>query len=151
MLTVDESQPTTEALAVAGGRIAAVGSRADIEPLIGSDTKVIDIGEGCVLPGLIEAHGHPLMEAIALSDRLVDIRPVTIPDADAVVAAIKAEVAKRGADGAYLNGWAAPAERPSRARPSTGSTASRPTARWSSFTTLATRRTSTRRLPAEPG
>jgi len=58
-----------------------------------------------VLPGLIEAHGHPLMEAIALSDRLVDIRPVTIPDAGAVLAAIKAEVAKRGADGAYLNGW----------------------------------------------
>ena len=105
VLTVDESRPTAEALAVADGRIAAVGSRADIEPLIGSDTKVIDIGEGCVLPGLIEAHGHPLMEAIALSDRLVDIRPVTIPDADAVVAAIKAEVAKRGADGAYLNGW----------------------------------------------
>ena len=91
VLTVDESHPTAEALAVADGRIAAVGSRADIEPLIGPDTKVIDIGEGCVLPGLIEAHGHPLMEAIALSDRLVDIRPVTIPDADAVVAAIKAE------------------------------------------------------------
>jgi predicted amidohydrolase YtcJ len=58
-----------------------------------------------VLPGLVEAHGHPLMEAIALSDRLVDIRPVTIPHADDVVAGIRAEVAKRGADGAYLNGW----------------------------------------------
>ena len=105
VLTVDESQPTAEALAVADGRITSVGSRADIEPLIGPDTKVVDIGDGCVLPGLIEAHGHPLMEAIALSDRLVDIRPVTIPEADAVVAAVRAEVAKRGADGAYLNGW----------------------------------------------
>lgn len=105
VLTVDESQPTAEALAVAGGRIAAVGSQADVEPLIGPDTEVLQIGDGCVLPGLIEAHGHPLMEAIALSDRLVDIRPVTIPGADAVVAAVTAEVAKRGADGAYLNGW----------------------------------------------
>ena len=105
VLTVDDSQPTAEAMAVVDGRIAAVGSRADIEPLIGPDTEIVDIGDGCVLPGLIEAHGHPLMEAIALSDRLVDIRPVTIPDADDVVAAIRAEVAKRGVDGAYLNGW----------------------------------------------
>jgi predicted amidohydrolase YtcJ len=105
VLTVDESQPTAEALAVAGGRITAVGSRAEIEPLIGPDTDVIDVGEGCVVPGLIEAHGHPLMEAIALSDRLADIRPVTIADADAVVAAVEAEVTKRGDDGAYLNGW----------------------------------------------
>ena len=66
---------------------------------------MVDIGDGCVLPGLVEAHGHPLMEAIALSDRMVDIRPVTIPGADDVVAAVRAEVAKRGADGAYLNGW----------------------------------------------
>lgn len=105
VLTVDQSRPTAEALAVAAGRIVAVGSRADIEPLIGPDTEVLDIGDGCVLPGLVEAHGHPLMEAIALSDRLVDIRPVTIPKADDVVAAVRAEVAKRGADGAYLNGW----------------------------------------------
>ena len=105
VLTVDDAQPTAEAMAVADGRITAVGSRADIEPLIGPDTEVVDIGDGCVLPGLVEAHGHPLMEAIALSDRLVDIRPVTIPSADDVVAAVRAEVAKRGADGAYLNGW----------------------------------------------
>ena len=57
------------------------------------------------MPGFVEAHGHPLMEAIVLSDRLVDIRPVTIPAADDVVAAIRSEVAVRGADGAYLNGW----------------------------------------------
>src|SRR5262249_25153513 len=95
VLTVDDSQPTAEALAVTGGRIVAVGSRADVEPHIGPDTEVLDIGDGCVMPGLIEAHGHPLMEAIALSDRLVDIRPVTIADPDAVVAAITSEVAKR--------------------------------------------------------
>jgi predicted amidohydrolase YtcJ len=105
VLTVDDSQPTAEAMAVIDGRVAAVGSRADIEPFVGPDTEIVDIGDGCVLPGLIEAHGHPLMEAIALSDRLVDIRPVTIPDADDVVAVIRAEVAKRGAEGAYLNGW----------------------------------------------
>src|SRR5882757_5198267 len=105
VLTVDEGRPTAEALAVADGRIVAVGSRADVDVWIGPDTEVVELGDGCVMPGLIEAHGHPLMEAVVLSDRMVDIRPVTVRDPDAVVAAIHAEVAKRGADGAYLNGW----------------------------------------------
>lgn len=105
VLTVDEARPTAEALAVADGRIVAVGSRDDVDVWVGPDTEIVELGDGCVMPGLVEAHGHPLMEAVVLSDRMVDIRPVTIRDPDAVVAAIHAEVAKRGADGAYLNGW----------------------------------------------
>ncbi|EUA22411.1 amidohydrolase family protein [Mycobacterium xenopi 3993] len=57
------------------------------------------------MPGFVEAHGHPLMEAVVLSDRIVDIRPVTMRDADDVVAAIRREVGKRGPAGAYLSGW----------------------------------------------
>jgi predicted amidohydrolase YtcJ len=105
VLTVDENQPTAQALAVSDGRIVAVGTTDDIQNWVGSDTETVDIGDGCVMPGLVEAHGHPLMEAIVLSDRMVDVRPVTLPKADDVVAAVKAEVAKRGVDGAYLNGW----------------------------------------------
>ncbi len=105
VLTVDDAQPTAEALAVSDGRLVTVGNRDDVEALIGSDTEVLDIGDGCVMPGLVEAHGHPLMEAIVLSDRMVDIRPVTIRDPQEVVDAIKGEVAARGAGGAYLVGW----------------------------------------------
>jgi predicted amidohydrolase YtcJ len=105
VLTIDERQPTAEALAVSGGRIVAVGARSEVESWIGPTTQTIDIGDGCVMPGLVEAHGHPLMEAIVLSDRMVDIRPVTLRDPDAVVAAIRDEVAVRGSEGAYLNGW----------------------------------------------
>lgn len=105
VLTVDDARPTAEAVAVSGGRIVAVGDRSDVESHIGPDTRVIDVGDGCVLPGFIEAHGHPLMEAIALSGRIVDIRPVTMRSADDVVDAIRSEAARRGADGAYLNGW----------------------------------------------
>ena len=82
-----------------------MGTRADVDALVGPDTQTIDVGDGCVMPGFIEAHGHPLMEAVALSDRIVDIRPVTVPDPDDVVAAIRREVAARGPAGAYLNGW----------------------------------------------
>ena len=105
VLTVDDARPTAEALAIADGRIVAVGDRAEVAAFIGPDTQTIDVGDGCVMPGFVEAHGHPLMEAIALSDRLVDIRPVTMRDADEVVDAVRREVARRGPDGAYLNGW----------------------------------------------
>lgn len=105
VLTVDPANPDAEAMAVRDGRIVAVGNRADVEPHIGEGTEVVELGDGCVMPGFVEAHGHPLMEAIVLADRIVDIRPVTMPRADDVVAAIRAEVATRGAEGAYLNGW----------------------------------------------
>ncbi|KZS75985.1 amidohydrolase [Mycobacterium kansasii] len=105
VLTVDEARPTAEALAVTAGRIVAVGNRSDVNELIGPDTRTIDLGSGCVMPGFVEAHGHPLMEAVALSDRFGDIRPVTIGRADAVVDAIRGEVTRRGAEGAYFNGW----------------------------------------------
>lgn len=104
ILTVDDTTPTAQALAVADGRIVAVGSRGDVAEWIGPDTDVREV-DGCIMPGFVEAHGHPLMEAIALSERIVDIRPVTLPTAVDVVAAVHAEVAKRGAQGAYLNGW----------------------------------------------
>jgi predicted amidohydrolase YtcJ len=106
VLTVDDARPTARNLAVTGGRIAAVDLPDDqLQDWIGPDTAVVSVGDGCVLPGFVEAHGHPLMEAVALSGRMVDIRPVTMPDAEQVVAAVHAEVARRGAEGAYLNGW----------------------------------------------
>jgi predicted amidohydrolase YtcJ len=100
VLTVDEERPTAEALAVADGRIIAVGDRSDVAGLAGADAQAVDIGDGYVMPGFIEAHGHPLMEAVALSDRIIDIRPVTIPNADDVVVAIHREVGNRGTAGA---------------------------------------------------
>src|ERR1700739_44179 len=106
VLTVDGAKPTANALAVGDGRLVAVGDRQDVEPLIGSDTEVLDIADGCVMPGLVEAHGHPLMEAIVLSDRMADIRPVTVRGAQDVLDAITAEVAARGGAGAYLGGAA---------------------------------------------
>ena len=60
LLTVDGSRPTADAMAVTNGRITAVGGRSDVKSLIGPDTAVVDVGDGCVMPGFVEAHGHPL-------------------------------------------------------------------------------------------
>jgi predicted amidohydrolase YtcJ len=53
--TVDEARPTAEALAVA---------------------------DGCVVPGFIEAHGHPLMETMVLSADPRAVPPDQIADLD---------------------------------------------------------------------
>ena len=49
-----------DAVAVTGGRIVAVGSRAEVEPLIGSATRVIRLRGETLLPGFEDAHIHPV-------------------------------------------------------------------------------------------
>ncbi|HTA13903.1 MAG TPA: amidohydrolase [Solirubrobacteraceae bacterium] len=56
--TMDPRGPRAEALAARGGRIVALGTSAELEPLRGRDTVVIDASGATVTPGLIDAHGH---------------------------------------------------------------------------------------------
>src|SRR5262245_30916438 len=56
--TMDAAQPRAEAVAVAGNRIAALGSSADLRALAGPKTRVIDAGGKSVLPGFNDAHVH---------------------------------------------------------------------------------------------
>lgn len=58
VLTMDAACPRAEAVAVAGGRIVAVGSRAEVEALAGGGTRVVDAGGRTVLPGFVESHLH---------------------------------------------------------------------------------------------
>jgi imidazolonepropionase len=45
-------------LIIEEGRIARVGSRPEIEPLLGPDDAVLDAAGGVVLPGWVDAHTH---------------------------------------------------------------------------------------------
>ncbi|UDL88577.1 amidohydrolase [Mesorhizobium sp. PAMC28654] len=67
VLTMDDDNPATEAVAVKDGAIIAVGSRAAIEELKGPATKVIDAKGGSVVPGFIEAHMHLFSGAAELA------------------------------------------------------------------------------------
>ena len=58
IVTVDEARPEAEAMAIAGNRILAVGSDAEIERYVGAGTEVIDLGGRLATPGFIEAHAH---------------------------------------------------------------------------------------------
>ncbi|HEX2473339.1 MAG TPA: amidohydrolase [Lacipirellulaceae bacterium] len=56
--TANPNQSWAEAIAVRGDRIAAVGSREEIDRRIGDDTQIVDAGDGLVVPGLIDTHIH---------------------------------------------------------------------------------------------
>lgn len=56
--TMNPRVPHVGALAARGGRIVALGTEAQLEPLRGSSTTIVDARGATVLPGLIDAHGH---------------------------------------------------------------------------------------------
>ena len=58
IVTVDDQRPEVEAIAISKDRIQALGSAADIKPMIGPATQVIDLQGQLAIPGFIEAHGH---------------------------------------------------------------------------------------------
>ena len=58
VVTVDNRFSLCEAIAVAGGRIAAVGSNEEVLCFAGPRTKRVDLQGRTVIPGLIDAHPH---------------------------------------------------------------------------------------------
>ncbi len=47
-----------QAVAILDGRIVAVGTDAEIQPYVASDTQVVDLGGRLAMPGFIDAHVH---------------------------------------------------------------------------------------------
>ena len=58
ILTVDAKDSVVEAVAIAGGKIVAVGSSAEIQRRASPATRVIDLHGLTATPGLIDTHGH---------------------------------------------------------------------------------------------
>jgi predicted amidohydrolase YtcJ len=66
--TLDPGRPAARAALIRDGRFAKVGTRQECEGAAGSDLRFIELGEGCAVPGLIDAHGHPLLHARNLTE-----------------------------------------------------------------------------------
>ena len=58
IVTMDESNPEVQAVAVRGDRIVALGTDGEIRQFAGPGTKIIDLEEHLAVPGFIEGHGH---------------------------------------------------------------------------------------------
>jgi predicted amidohydrolase YtcJ len=100
MITLDANRPRAEALAVARGRILAVGERSSLEPYVGPRTETLEL-PGIAVPGLADAHAH----ASGLGEQLatLDLRGL---DKDAILARVREEAA-RVPEGEWIlgGGW----------------------------------------------
>jgi len=57
-----------DAVAVRGGRIVAMGTRSEVQPLVGPRTEVVELHGETLLPGFGDAHIHPIQGGM-LADR----------------------------------------------------------------------------------
>ena len=69
--TVDPDRPTVQAFAVRGGLIVFAGSVREAMTLEGPRTRMLDLGDRTVIPGIVDAHLHLLGVGNAL--RFVDL------------------------------------------------------------------------------
>ncbi len=100
--TVNEKQPTSEAVAIKGGKIVFVGSYVDAENFIGDNTKVIDLEGKTMTPGFIEGHGH----FMGLGESELNLDLMNVKNFDEIVAEVKA-AAEKSKPGEWIigRGW----------------------------------------------
>ena len=99
--TLDPAQPWATAVAWRGGAIVAVGDDAAVRETCDGRTELID-GDGlAIVPGLVDAHQHPLMGA----DQTVGADLAGLSSVDDVRTALATERA-RCAPGQWVQGYA---------------------------------------------
>jgi predicted amidohydrolase YtcJ len=82
--TLDPERPAATAVAVAGGTIVAVGDDHQIRAFADSTTEVVDGAGMAVVPGLVDAHQHPIDGALTNSG--LDLSDVhTVPQLQAIL------------------------------------------------------------------
>ncbi|HSK69909.1 MAG TPA: amidohydrolase, partial [Candidatus Limnocylindria bacterium] len=102
VLTMDPRAPRAQAAAVNGGRVAAVGTDADILALRTGNTKVIDAAGRTVLPGFHDSHLHLL--GYAMMKRRADLRGLS--SLEAVLGRLREHLAAfPPAPGEWLLAW----------------------------------------------
>lgn len=92
IVTVNDAQPTAEAVAVKDGKIVAVGTLAELTAASkGAGTRMVDLKGKTLLPGFIDPHSH-FMNGMAMEDQANVTAPPVGPASTA--AEIVAELQK---------------------------------------------------------
>jgi predicted amidohydrolase YtcJ len=102
VLTVDDTMPEAQAIAIKADRIAALGSSADVRRYVGPSTQVIDLHGQLAIPGLIDGHAHFL--GVGEAQLNLNLMPTTSWDQ---IVAMVAEAAKTAKPGEWIvgRGW----------------------------------------------
>jgi imidazolonepropionase len=82
------------AMLVRDGRIAAVGARADIEPLITNEFEIVDVKRRIVLPGFVDAHAHPVFAGTRADEFAMRAEGATYQEIAAAGGSIRSTVRK---------------------------------------------------------
>jgi len=94
IVTVDSARPEAQAVAIAGDRILAVGTSAEIGRYVTPSTKVIDLQGKLAVPGFIDGHGH--YTGLGQSKLQLDLTKARVWDDIVAQVAAAAKTAKPG-------------------------------------------------------
>ncbi|MFI0466261.1 amidohydrolase family protein [Saccharopolyspora sp. 5N102] len=101
LYTVDPSRPWATDLAIAGGRVLAVGGRDEVARHRGPGTTVVDLGGAFVMPGLVDVHNHHSLAGMA---DLFELSVDTTANLSGVLAAVAERARGLGPDEWVIGG-----------------------------------------------
>jgi len=99
IVTLEESKPGAEALAVRQDRILAVGSDKEIKSYVSKSTRVINLEGKFAIPGFIESHGH--FTSLGRAKMQLDL--MNVKNWDQIVEMVKNAV-KKAKPGEWIRG-----------------------------------------------
>ncbi|MFY9739480.1 MAG: amidohydrolase family protein, partial [Candidatus Cybelea sp.] len=70
LITMDDGNPAAEAIAIAGGKIVAVGALDQVLAQAGADARRVNLAGRTLMPGLIDPHQHPLPGGLMLANTM---------------------------------------------------------------------------------
>ncbi|WP_328350089.1 amidohydrolase [Mycobacterium sp. NBC_00419] len=90
IVTIDDANPSAQALAVRAGRITAVGTRDEVLAQRGPGTRMVDLDGATLLPGFLDPHSH-YINSLTVANQVNVFAPPAGPGADvgAIVQALK--------------------------------------------------------------
>jgi len=75
IITMEEKQPSVEAVGIEGEKIIATGLLDEVEAVLGNEYELIDLKGRTLLPGFIDSHMHPMSFLYVLMS--LDLSPFT--------------------------------------------------------------------------
>jgi hypothetical protein len=80
VFTAEAANPSASAVAIRDGRLVYVGNDAGLTPFVGPHTRQVDLKGGFLMPGLIDAHQHPLEAGHKLLKCSLNYDALTVPE-----------------------------------------------------------------------
>ena len=104
VFTADKARPMAQALAVADGKVLAVGSDAEISALADAGTQRIDLGGKTLMPGLIDTHAHAIFGGLEMSTANMGDEQVGLDELEKRLRAWRDDGTARRGDALYVGG-----------------------------------------------